>query len=121
MGRKEIARTGLPSIINFETSHTQGQELAEKYEANPDLVHIGCSLMDIKLGEAFKQQKPQEHIQMGVAATKEFLNEYDISTEQKEVILECVANHHGHEEFASIEAEEYTCFSRLFKHVLSKR
>ena len=101
----EIEKYGFPSKLNFETSNKKGQELAEVYGLNKDLVLIGTTLMDIKLGEAKHLKQLKEHIQMGVDEVKLFLKKYSILDKEKEIILNSVKFHHGTDDFKSKEAE----------------
>ena len=42
---------------------------------------------------------------MGVEATRSILENYDIDTEEKNIIINCVEAHHGTKEYLTIEAE----------------
>lgn len=79
--------------------------LAKYYEADEDIVLIGIYLMDYKLKEARKLGKKQEHVNMAVEFTKRFLNDYNITKEEKEKIINCIEAHHGKIPFQCIEAE----------------
>lgn len=82
-----------------------GEKLAERYHADLDIVKIGISLMDLKLTEAQSLGIPKEHVKLSAEATKKILEEYDISEDIKENILHCVEEHHGVENYFSIESE----------------
>jgi hypothetical protein len=51
--------------------------------------------MDLKLGEAFQQKRLAEHVDMSVAAAKEFLGKYDLTEDELARIINCIAAHHG--------------------------
>jgi hypothetical protein len=91
----EIEKYGSPTIPNFKISNKKGKELAEKLNANSDIVQIGTRLMDIKLGEALSQNKLPEHVSMSVETTKEFLSQFDLLEDTKNKIIECVEKHHS--------------------------
>lgn len=91
----EIEKHGLPNIVHFELSEKKALKLAEKLNANKMIVHVGVCLMDLKLGQAFKENRLTEHVKMSVEATKEFLNRFDIDDNSKEKIINCVEAHHG--------------------------
>lgn len=101
----EIEEYGLPSLINFNTSNEKGLELAEKLNADSDIVQIGTRLMDIKLGEAFSKNILKEHVSMSVETTKEFLSQFDIEKDILDKIINCVEGHHGTKEWKCKEAE----------------
>ncbi|MBT4824737.1 hypothetical protein HN695_04290 [Candidatus Woesearchaeota archaeon] len=101
----EIEEHGTPALEHFELSNKMGQELAEKHEANKDLVMLGTILMDVKLGECIKEGKVKEHIERSADATEKFLTDLNVDEETKEKILNCVRAHHGTAPFDCIEAE----------------
>lgn len=103
--RKEIEQYGLPSMFHFDLSLQKGLWLAEKMNANPDLVRAGISLMDLKLGEAFKNGIQKEHVKMSSEAAKVFLSDYDLDKNEKEILINSVEAHHGSISYNSIEAE----------------
>ena len=105
----EIKEYGLPTILHFELSLQKAEEIAEKVKADINLVKTGVSLMDIKLGEAFKSGRLPEHVAMGVKASQEFLSKYnELSDEESEKIINCVQAHHGKVPFSCLEAQVTT-------------
>lgn len=83
----------------------KGKSLAKYYEADEDIVLVGVYLMDYKLKEAGEIGKKQEHTAMASEFAKEFLNNYDITEEEKGKIINCIEAHHGKVPFNCIEAE----------------
>lgn len=83
----------------------KGKSLAKYYKADEDIVLIGVYLMDYKLKEAGKIGKKQEHVNMAVQFTEEFLTNYNITEVEKEKIINCIEAHHGKIPFKCIEAE----------------
>lgn len=61
--------------------------------------------MDLKLLEAQSLGIPKEHVKLSIEATKEMLENYNLTKEEKENILYCVAEHHGVEKYFSTESE----------------
>ncbi|MEK6889639.1 MAG: hypothetical protein AABX35_00470 [Nanoarchaeota archaeon] len=100
----EIDKYQLPSKLNFHTSNNKGEELAKKIKCDIDIVKIGSRLMDIKLGEAKNIGKIQDHVEMGIKATNDFLSKFNISQEKKNKIINCVEAHHN-KKWTCIEAE----------------
>lgn len=112
-------------------SEKKALELAKALEADENIVHIGVCLMDLKLGQAIKEGKVKEHVKMSVDASKEFLEKFDLSEEEKKKIMNCVEAHHGTIPFICKEAEicaNADCYRFIhpkgvfeFMSVLSKR
>lgn len=104
--RSEIEKYGLPTTIHFELSIDKAGEIAEKLGADTRLARIGAALMDIKLGQAFKEGRLSEHVKMGVEATRAFLGDYQELTEEEIAkIINPVEAHHGAVPFNCIESE----------------
>ncbi len=101
----EIEKFGVPSHLQFEISEKKALKLAERLQADKDIVLLGVYLMDLKLGQAFKEGKLSEHIKMSSGVAKEFLNKFEIGKEIKEKVINCVEAHHATVPFNSIEAE----------------
>lgn len=96
----------LPSLFHLDLAKDKGQELATKLNANAQIVLLGTLLMDCMLGEAFVQNKMNEHIQMSAEKAKELLkDDSQITEEEKLNIIKCIEQHHGTEKFHSLEAE----------------
>ncbi len=83
----------------------KGKSLAKYYEADEDIVLIGVYLMDYKLKDAKKLGKKQEHTTMAAEFARDFLNDYNITKEEKDKIINCIEAHHGKIPFQCIEAE----------------
>lgn len=101
----EIDKFGLPNPVHFGISEEKALELAEKLNADKKIVRIGICLMDLKLGQAFKEDKLKQHVEMSVEAAKGFLNRFDIDDASKEKIINCIEAHHGTVPFKCKEAE----------------
>ncbi|MBT4120672.1 MAG: hypothetical protein HOA57_01980 [Candidatus Magasanikbacteria bacterium] len=99
---KESGKTVLPL---FELANKKGQELAEMLEVDKNIVMLGTLFMDLKLKQAMKENRLNEHVQMSLEATKDFLLEFDLDEEIKNKIFNCVEAHHGTVPFESLEAE----------------
>jgi len=102
----EIKKYELPIMSAFDLSNQKGQELADKLNANKDIVLLGTILMDCMLGYAKKEGKIQDHVRICYDATEKFLQQFsELEDQEKENILYCVQEHHGTEKFYSIESE----------------
>jgi len=102
---KEIEKFGIPSKPEAEFLKKKALELARKLNADETIVLVGVYLMDVKLGEALKKEKGQEHVKMGVEATKRFLKKFDLDKKIKKKIINCVEAHHKQVPFICKEAE----------------
>ena len=101
----EMQKCGLPTVALFELSEKKALELAEKLSADTMVVQAGHALMDIKLGQAFTENRLPEHIQMGVEAARSFLKQFELGEETQQKIINCIEAHHGTVPFTCIEAE----------------
>ncbi len=89
----------------FELANEAGQTLAKKLNANQDIVILGTLFMDLKRKQAMEENKIEDHVQMSLDATKEFLSQFDLDEEIKDKIYNCVEAHHKDVPFTCIEAE----------------
>lgn len=102
----EAERTKVPSPFHVTYTYEVGQKLAIKLGANTQIVAIGTYLMDCMLGQAFTQGKQAEHVAMSAEKTSEILSKIsDIDRSTKSNILACVTEHHGVEQFSTLESE----------------
>ncbi|USN57551.1 MAG: hypothetical protein H6766_03880 [Candidatus Peribacteria bacterium] len=101
----EIEAYSVPNMVHFELSEKKAIELAERLHADIMTTTIGSYLMDVKLGEALRDNKVDQHIQMSSDASKVFLDTFDIGEVAKAKIINCVEAHHGTVPFDCIEAE----------------
>jgi len=82
------------SMISHTLEETKiGTSLAYETGANANVVRLGCLLHDI--GKVIVNEEGS-HVQLGV----DFLKKYNIP----KPILDCVAQHHGDEDFTSVES-----------------
>lgn len=101
----EIEKYNSPALLLFEISETKALELAEKLNADKNIVHLGAILMDIGLGKAKEEGRVAEHTEVGLEMSEEFLKEFDLDETESNKILNCVAAHHGKVAFESLESE----------------
>ena len=102
---KEIDENGSPALEHFEISNKKGQELAEKFDVDKDIVMLGTILMDLKLGECIKEGKVKEHVERSTEAAAIFLDKMNVDEELSKKIINCVEAHHGTKEYICKEAE----------------
>ena len=101
----EIEKYGGPPLYFFNIANEKGKEIAQQLEADVEITQLGTILMDIKIGEAIENGCVKNHVQMCVDATKEFLERFDMTDEQKEKVINCVEGHHKDVPWKCKEAE----------------
>jgi len=101
----EIEKYGTPYIEHFYLSEEKGQMLAEALKADKDIVKLGTYFMDLKIGQAWKENRLDDHIAMSIEAAKEFFEQFTISDDVKNKVLHCIEAHHATVPFKTIEAE----------------
>ena len=101
----EIEKYGLPPKFLFLSASEHGLRLAKKLKVDENIVSIGLSLMDIKLGETTKQGKSDQHVKFGAEASRIFLSKYNLPQEGVNKIINCVKGHHKDVPWICKEAE----------------
>lgn len=101
----EIKLYGTPKSEHFDLANEKWQMLAKKLSADKDIVMLWTILMDLKLGECFKEWKLQEHVARSSQAAKKFLQDFDIAPEKLTKIISCIEQHHGTPNYLCLEAE----------------
>lgn len=89
----------------FVIANNVGQILAEKLNADRNIVMIGTLFMDLKHRQAKEENRLHDHVKMSYDAAKEFLNKYNIDRKTTYKILNCVEAHHRKVLFTCTEAE----------------
>lgn len=102
---QEIEKFGGPSLSHYNLSMQKGEEIAKKLNANVEIVKIGIALMDIKLGEAIKNGKQEQHVKLSYDFAKNLLKKFKVDAKTTKILLNCVEAHHGKVKYQSLEAE----------------
>ncbi|MCJ7804205.1 hypothetical protein MUP35_00520 [Patescibacteria group bacterium] len=103
--KKEIEKTGLPAIEFHKVCLIYGRRLTKAYRVNEDFVLACLNFMDVKVGEAFANNRIQDHIQMSLEASLTALKPLSLDKKLIKKISGCILNHHGAKRYPSIEAE----------------
>lgn len=101
----EVKKTGMPIKPHIDLACEVGRRLAKELGAKIDIVEAGTLLMDCLLGQAIKENRIQDHIQMSLKKANELLARSALSEEDKENICHCISEHHGANKFYSLESE----------------
>ena len=131
LATNELEQFGFPTKIHFEISEKKALELTKKLNADQKITKIGIYLMDLKLGQAIKENKLNDHIKMGSKTAKDFLKDKELTKEEKDKIINCIEAHHKEVPFTCLEAEicaNADCYRFIhpkgffaFLHILGKR
>lgn len=101
----EVERTGMPVKLHVDLAVETAKRLAKELGANIEIVEAGALLMDCLIGQALKENRSSEHIDMSLEKANELLNRFSLSEDYKENIRHCILEHHGVKNFYSIESE----------------
>ena len=101
----EIEKTGMPLKLHVDLSCETAKRLAKELGANIDVIEAGTLLMDCLIGQALKEGRLQDHVQMSLDRANELLEQFPLSDEDKENIRHCISEHHGVDKFYSLESE----------------
>lgn len=100
----EIMKYNIPTLDNYNDVISVGIELGKRLNANLSVIKLGTRFLDIKLGEATQNKKPNEHITMALGFAKEFLASYPLEEDVKQRVFSCIMEHHTGK-FSCIESE----------------
>ena len=101
----EYQKTKMPIESHIVLSHKKGKELAKKLKAKITVVEVGTYLMDCLIGQAIKEGRLQDHVEISLKRANKLLEEFNIDNSIKENIRHCVKEHHGVKKFYSLESE----------------
>lgn len=101
----EIEKFNMPFPIHFDIAECKAVELIKSESVDQTIVMVGLYLMDLKLGQAFKDGRLKDHVKMSSDAAKEFLKKYDLGGDRVNKIINCIEAHHKEVPFICKEAE----------------
>lgn len=105
MARREIERFGVPDMLLLDISLEKGRWLSRMHDVSANLVDICVAMMDLKLGEAFKDKRISDHIAMSANSADTFLSERNVPNNIKDIVKNAIEAHHGDIPFKFLEAE----------------
>lgn len=104
--RNEIKKNNYDIEPMYDISIIHGKRLSSMFNVDKSVVLIALALMDSKLPEAVRKGNIKEHVELSHAAAKEILDKVDDITDEKRTnILKCIEEHHGRNEYYSLESE----------------
>jgi hypothetical protein len=95
------------------------KRIAKELGANVDIVIAGTLLMDCALGQALKENRRNEHIKMSLDKASELIDNSTLSEDEKENVRHCILEHHGANNFYSLESE-ICCNADCYKFISVK-
>lgn len=101
----EVEKTGMPIKLHVDLATDTAKRIAKDLGANVEIVEAGTLLMDCLIGQALKENRSSEHVAMSLERTNELMKDFSFSEDDKENIRHCVLEHHGVENFYSLESE----------------
>ncbi len=103
---RELAYSqSVPPKAQIDLATEKGKKLALEIGANIDIVEAGTLLMDCAITQAIAENRLPEHVQMGLEKANELMEKFPLQKEDKENIRHCILEHHGSNNFYSIESE----------------
>ncbi len=97
---------GTPTRANIDISVEVGQRLADGLNGDKNVTALGNYLADCMLGYAIKEDIQNKHIELSRQKAEEIMGSFpEVTSEEKENILQCVLEHHGKDKFYSLESE----------------
>ncbi len=102
---EEIKKFGTPKLEHFFLANAKGQELAEKLNADKNIVLLGTILMDFKLGQCLSKNRVADHIKESDDAAKSLLISLGCEERFVQKVTACIQSHHGQKTYPSLEAE----------------
>ncbi len=103
--RKLAYNETVPPKAQIDLATEKGKKLARELGANIDIVEAGTLLMDCAIGQALKEDRLAEHVEMGLQKANSLLDKSSLTQEEKENIRHCILEHHGVSKFYSLESE----------------
>jgi len=102
---EERKKDNSPPLIFQEILIGKTKEICKKLKADEDLALIGAYLMDIKIGQALREGRVKDHVEMSLNSARDFLKSFDLSKEIQGKIENIIQAHHGSVPYQSLEAE----------------
>lgn len=102
---EERERGNSPPLVLQEVLVEKTRELCRKLGADENLALISAYLMDIKIGQAIREGRVKDHIEMSFKAAEEFLKKFNLPKDILNKIENIIKSHHGNIPYGCLEAE----------------
>ena len=101
----EVEKTGMPLKLHVDLACNVAKRLAKELGADVDIVEAGTLLMDCLIGQALKENRMPDHVQMSLDRANELIEQSSLTDKERENIRHCISEHHGVDKFYSLESE----------------
>jgi HD superfamily phosphodiesterase len=105
LDQEERRKDNSPPLVFQELLIKKTKKLCRQLKADENLALVGAYLMDIKIGQAFREGRVTDHVRMSLKAARSFLTKFDLSKEIQEKIENIIQSHHKTVPYQSLEAE----------------
>ncbi len=105
LDQEERKKGNSPPEILQEILIGYTKKISRKLKADENLALVGAYLMDIKIGQAIKEKRVEEHVEMSLKAAKQFLKKFNLTKEVWGKIENIIKAHHGTVPYKCLEAE----------------
>jgi hypothetical protein len=102
---EEIRKYDSPNPVHFDIANRVGQKIAGNMHVDANIVLLGTTLMDFKIGQALSEDRLKEHIFMSKEAVETLLMSHDCPEASLKKILDCIGGHHKTAAWTCSEAE----------------
>ncbi|HUW21291.1 MAG TPA: hypothetical protein VMW41_01350 [Candidatus Bathyarchaeia archaeon] len=103
--KQEREKDNSPPLILQQILIDKTKKLCQKAGADENIALIGAYLMDIKVGQALREGRIQDHINMSLQAGRDFLGKFNLPEQLVKKIENIIEAHHASVPYESLEAE----------------
>ena len=103
--KQSILKNDAPSWLLTELVVEKGKELANKYNADEELVITSLYLSHIVFSKGLKDEIQQQHVKLSSEMAKKYLDQWQVPEEKQDIIINTIEAHHGKVPTKSKEAE----------------
>lgn len=113
---KQREKNNSPNGSLTEIAIRKGKELSKKYNVNEDIVLTSLYLSHSIFSPVWKGEVQKNHPKLSAEFVKPYLDEWDVSDEEKKIILNSIRAHHD-KEISKTKTAEVVKNSECFKFV----
>lgn len=103
--QEERKKGNSPPLIQQKLFISKVKEFCQKLGADEGLALVGAYLMDIKIGQAVRERRIKDHIEMSLQAARDFLKKFSLSRKTLDKIENIIKAHHATIPYKCPEAE----------------
>ena len=103
--KQAILKNDAPSWLLTELVVEKGKELANKYDADEELIITSLYLAHTVFSKGLKDEIQQQHTKLSSEMAKKYLDKWEVPEEKQKIIINAIKAHHGKIPTESKEAE----------------